>query len=34
LIPSEFMDVKYGGPLKQYLLDKVTLLRIHRFDPN
>lgn len=34
LIPSEFMDVNYGGPVKRYLLDKVTLLRIHRFDPN
>ncbi|MEP5765550.1 MAG: Eco57I restriction-modification methylase domain-containing protein [Halieaceae bacterium] len=34
LIPSEFMDVNYGSALKQYLLDKVTLLRIHRFDPN
>lgn len=33
LIPSEFMDVNYGGPVKRYLLDKVTLLRIHRFDP-
>jgi adenine-specific DNA-methyltransferase len=34
LIPSEFMDVNYGRQLKRYLLDKVTLLRIHRFDPN
>ena len=34
LVPSEFMDVNYGGKLKEYLLDKVTLLRIHRFDPN
>lgn len=33
LIPSEFMDVNYGKAVKQYLLDKVTLLRIHRFDP-
>lgn len=33
LIPSEFMDVHYGQPLKTYLLDQVTLLRIHRFDP-
>lgn len=32
LIPSEFMDVNYGVPLKEYLLTKVTLLRIHRFD--
>lgn len=34
LIPSEFMDVNYGSSLKQYLTDRVTLDRIHRFDPN
>lgn len=34
LIPSEFMDVNYGKALKEYLLDKVKLLRIHRFDPD
>ncbi len=34
LIPSEFMDVNYGRELKKYLLDKVELIRIHRFDPN
>ena len=34
LIPSEFMDVNYGRELKHYLLEEVTLLRIHRFDPN
>lgn len=34
LIPSEFMDVNYGRPVKNYLLNCVTLLRIHRFDPN
>jgi len=33
LVPSEFMDVKYGLPLKDYLLNRVALLRIHRFDP-
>ncbi len=33
LIPSEFMDVNYGIAVKEYLLRKVTLLRIHRFDP-
>jgi adenine-specific DNA-methyltransferase len=27
------MDVNYGKAIKQYLLDQVTLLRIHRFDP-
>jgi adenine-specific DNA-methyltransferase len=34
LLPSEFMDVNYGVPVKDYLLSRVTLLRIHRFDPN
>ena len=34
LIPSEFMDVNYGASVKRYLLEKVTLLHIHRFDPN
>jgi len=33
LIPSEFMDVNYGQALKRYLLERVTLLHIHRFDP-
>lgn len=34
LIPSEFMSVNYGKILKEYLLSKVTLIRIHRFDPH
>ena len=34
LIPGEFMDVNYGQAVKDYLLRKVTLLQIHRFDPN
>jgi len=34
LIPSEFMDVNYGQAVKRYLLDRVTLLHIHRYDPN
>ena len=33
LIPGEFMDVNYGRAVKEYLLNKVTLLKIHRFDP-
>jgi len=33
LVPSEFMDVNYGLAIKWYLLDRVTLLHIHRFDP-
>ncbi|EGR0532132.1 MULTISPECIES: Eco57I restriction-modification methylase domain-containing protein [Gammaproteobacteria] len=34
LVPSEFMDVNYGQAVKDYLLKEVTLLQIHRFDPN
>lgn len=34
LVPSEFMDVAYGKALRQYLTRNVTLLRIHRFNPN
>lgn len=33
LIPSEFMDVNYGAALKGFLTDRVTLIRMHRFDP-
>lgn len=33
LIPSEFMDVNYGAAIRDYLLNKVTLVRVHRFDP-
>ena len=33
LIPSEFMDVNYGTGIKEYLLQNVHLLRIHRYDP-
>jgi hypothetical protein len=33
LIPAEFMDVNYGRQIKRYLLEQVTLLRIHRFRP-
>ena len=34
LIPGEFMDVNYGRAVKEYLLNNVTLLKIHRFDPH
>jgi adenine-specific DNA-methyltransferase len=34
LIPSGFMDVNYGQQVKEYLLNQVTLLRVHRFHPN
>jgi hypothetical protein len=33
LIPNEFMDVKYGKAIKEYLASKVELIRIHRFEP-
>jgi adenine-specific DNA-methyltransferase len=33
LIPGEFMDVNYGQAVQRYLLDRVTLLHVHRFDP-
>ncbi|MDR2386884.1 MAG: Eco57I restriction-modification methylase domain-containing protein [Deltaproteobacteria bacterium] len=32
LIPSEFMEVNYGKALKEFLLTKTDLFRIHRFD--
>lgn len=32
-LPSEFMDVNYGDAIKQYLLNNVRLLRIHRYAP-
>jgi len=32
LVPSEFMDVKYGQAVKDYLLNSVTLIRLHRFE--
>ena len=34
LVPSEFMDVNYGGVLKDFLVNRVTLIRAHRFDPD
>ncbi len=34
LIPSEFMDVNYGKEIKFYLVNKVKLVRIHRFNPS
>ena len=33
LVPSEFMDVNYGKGVKDYLTSRVTLIHIHRFDP-
>lgn len=32
LVPAEFMDVNYGKAVKQYLLEKVDLISIHRFE--
>lgn len=33
LVPSEFLDVNYGLVLKRFLLEHVTLLRVHRAAP-
>ena len=33
LIPGEFMDVNYGASVRRYLIEKVKLVHIHRFDP-
>lgn len=33
LVPSGFMDVEYGRAVKRYLMRRVTLLHVHRFDP-
>jgi type I restriction-modification system DNA methylase subunit len=33
LVPNEFLDVNYGREIKTFLLEKVKLLRIHRFNP-
>jgi hypothetical protein len=34
LVPTEFMDVKYGKVIREYLSKYVTLRRLHRFDPS
>lgn len=34
LVPSEFMEVNYGRKVKEFLASRVTLNRIHHFDPN
>lgn len=31
LLPTQFMDAAFGDSIRRYLLDRVTLLRIHRF---
>lgn len=33
LIPSEFLVVNYGAPLREYLRSKVSLLEVFQFDP-
>jgi adenine-specific DNA-methyltransferase len=33
LVPAEFLDVNYGSVVREYLSTRVTLYRIHRFDP-
>ncbi len=34
LIPSEFMETNYGAVIRQYLTQRVELIRIHQFSPN
>jgi hypothetical protein len=34
VVPAEFLDVNYGRALKEYLTTRVTLHRVHRFDPD
>ncbi len=34
LLPSEFMDTDYGLTIREYLTNKVTLVRIHNFEPS
>lgn len=34
LVPSEFMETNYGLVIRQYLTQKVELIRIHRFGPD
>lgn len=31
LVPSEFLETKYGKAIRQYLVEKVELLRIHTY---
>jgi hypothetical protein len=33
IVPAEFLDVNYGKSIKEYLTADVTLVRLHRFDP-
>ena len=32
LLPGEFMDVNYADAMRRYLLERTTLLGVHRFD--
>ncbi len=31
LLPTEFLDVNYGASIKEYLLNDVQLIRVHRY---
>lgn len=33
IVPAELLDVNYGVALKTYLIDRISTVRIHRFDP-
>ncbi len=32
LLPGEFLDADYSAPIREYLLSRVTLLRVHRYE--
>lgn len=34
LLPTEFLDINYGKQIKDYLLNKVQLLKVHIYDTN
>lgn len=34
LLPTEFLDINYGKQIKEYLLNKVQLLKVHIYDTN
>ncbi|MCC6750604.1 MAG: SAM-dependent DNA methyltransferase [Deltaproteobacteria bacterium] len=34
LLPAEVCEVAWGAPLRRYLAERVTLLRLHRFRPD
>ncbi len=33
LVPAEFMSSKYSDPMRKYLVERTSLIRVHRLDP-